>query len=251
MNLGCHAVLFKEKIKTETENTIKLLSSTGFAGSEIGSRFFGTDDKEYLLNILNTYNYQITGMHIGLPIEDWASNGEEAIDKILKVADFMKDMPNKNVMMSTKRFSGSEEELIKAAKNIDVAAKKCKEMGVKLNLHNHIWEFENDGFIFKTLVEYAPNLYLGLDLGWVYAGGFDPIEVVENYADRISYVHLRDIDENKEFVDLGEGIIDYTKLIKALKKTLGEDGWAVVEYEHGEQDINRYIRAYEFLQKFM
>ncbi|GMQ62995.1 sugar phosphate isomerase/epimerase family protein [Vallitalea maricola] len=251
MKLGCHAVLFKEKIKEDTENTIKLLSSTGFKGSEIGSRFFGTDDKKYLLNILDRYNYQVTGMHIGSPLEEWDINSEETTNKILKVAEFVKDMPNKNVIMSTKRFSGTEEQLIKAAKNINNAAIKCQEMGVKLNLHNHIWEFENDGYIFKNLVEYAPNLNLGLDLGWVYASGFNPIEVVENHANRISYVHLRDINENNEFVDLGEGIIDFNKLLKVLRNTLGEDGWAVVEYEHGEQDINRYIRAYNFLEKQM
>ncbi|AEE97429.1 hypothetical protein [Mahella australiensis] len=58
MHLGCHAVLFRDRIKSETENITKGLSETGFEGSEIGSRFFGTDEKQKLLMLLDKYNYQ-------------------------------------------------------------------------------------------------------------------------------------------------------------------------------------------------
>lgn len=251
MKIGCHAVLFREKIKEETEDTIEKLASTGFSGSEIGSRFFGTEDKEELLEILNKHNYQITGMHIGGPLEDWCNLGDEMLGKILSVAEFVKDMPNKNVVMSTKPFEGSKDELVQAAKNIEKAANRCQEMGVALNLHNHAWEFENNALIFNALVKYAPSLKLGLDLGWVYVAGYDPIEIVKEYAHRINYVHLRDANEDKEFVELGEGVFDYSQLMTILKEVLDENGWAVAEYEHGDQDINRYIRAYEFLIQYM
>ena len=72
MRLGCHAVLFREKIKSDTEGIIKGLSETGFQGSEVGSRFFGTEEKEMLLEILDKYNYQLSGMHVGVPLKDWA-----------------------------------------------------------------------------------------------------------------------------------------------------------------------------------
>jgi len=248
MRLGCHAVLFREKIKTDTENIIKGLSETGFEGSEIGSRFFGTEEKGLLLQILKKYNYQMSGMHVGVPLKDWANKEkrEEQKKNVLKVAEFVQDMPNKNVIMSGSDLEdGFDLKII--AEAIEEVAQGCLKLGVRLHYHNHAWEFKDNAKIFKALVEYAPSLYFALDLGWVYAGGFDPIKIVEEHKDRISYVHLRDANENKEFVNLGEGIFDYSKLMEVLKEVLGKDGWAVVEYEEGEQSFERYGKAKVFL----
>lgn len=248
MRLGCHAVLFREKIKSDTEGIIKGLSETGFQGSEVGSRFFGTEEKEMLLGILDKYNYQLSGMHVGVPLKDWADieKREEQKENVLKVAKFVKDMPNKNVIMSG---SDLEEgyDLKTIVEAIEEVAKACLELGVRLHYHNHAWEFKNDAKIFKALVEYAPSLYFALDLGWVHVGGFDPIQIIEKHKDRISYVHLRDADENGEFVDLGEGAFHYSKLMSLLKEVLGEEGWAIVEYEEGEQNFERYNKAKRFL----
>ena len=248
MRLGCHAVLFREKIKNDTENIIKGLSKTGFQGSEIGSRFFGTEDKEMLLGILDKYNYQLSGMHVGVPLKDWINveKREEQKGNVLKVAKFVQDMPNKNVIMSG---SDLEEgyDLKAIAEAIEEVAQACLKMGVKLHYHNHAWEFKDDAKIFKALVEYAPSLYFALDLGWVHVGGFDPIKIIEENRDRISYVHLRDVDENNKFVDLGAGVFYYPKLMSLLKEVLEEEGWAIVEYEEGEQNFERYNKAKIFL----
>lgn len=252
MHLGCHAVLFRDRIKSETENIIKGLAETGFEGSEIGARFFGTDEKEILLKMLDKYNYQLSGMHVGVPLGDWANpeKREEQKRNVLAVAKFVRDMPNKNVIMSGSKLEEGTD-LKAAAEAIEEAARECLKLGVKLNYHNHAWEFEDNAKIFKALVKYAPSLYFALDLGWVYKGGFDPVEVVKQHRGRISYVHLRDPNENKEFVNLGEGIFDYPKLMSLLEEVLGEDGWAIVEYEEGEQDFGRYKRAKAFLDSVL
>lgn len=248
MKFGCHAVLFRERIKSETETVLKGLASTGFKGTEIGSRFFGTDQKQYLVELLDRYGIQMSGMHVGCPLKDWLDKEEECIGKVKAVAEFVKDLPNKNVIMSGSRVEGCH--LKTVAQAIEKAAKVCLDMGVKLNYHNHAWEFENGGIIFNALVEYAPSLNFALDLGWVYVGGYDPIETVKKLAGRVSYVHLRDVKEKggREFVNLGEGIFDYSRLMGTLKEMLDDNGWAVVEYEEGEQDFERYTKARMFLE---
>ncbi|SHE51663.1 sugar phosphate isomerase/epimerase family protein [Alkalibacter saccharofermentans] len=250
MHIGCHAVLFKDRIKTDTEGLIKDLKSTGFEGSEIGSRFFGTEDKAGLIKILDKFKYQMSAMHVVGELNDFCDAEKTRIlrNRIMTVAEFVKDMPNKNIM-----FSGIDQEGIRDFKSmalsIDSIAKECADIGVALNYHNHNWEFEKDRRIFNALADHAPNLKLGFDLGWVYKTGNDPIELVKEYRDRINYVHLRDLNDEKEFVEIGEGIMDFKTLIPLLKEVLDEDGWAVVEYEDGEEDIERYKRAYVYISK--
>lgn len=249
MKLGCHAVLFRERIKSETEYILKGLSETGFQGVEIGSRFFGTEDKQYLTRLLKQYGIQLSGMHVGCPLIEWIEKEDECLRKVISVAEFVKDLPNKNIIMSGSPLEEGDAKAI--ACNIEKAAKKCLDLGVKLNYHNHYYEFENDAKMFKALVEYAPSLRFALDLGWVYKGGFDPIEILQKYASRIGYVHLRDAKsrDGREFVSLGEGIFNFINLKEVLNEVLGEEGWAIVEYEEGEQDFGRYARARKFLEE--
>lgn len=250
MKLGCHAVLFRERIKNETETILKGLAATGFQGLEIGSRFFGTEDKSRLTDLLAQYQLELSGMHVGGVLKEWQDNEEEMAAKVLKVASFLKDMPNRNIVMSGNPFEG-EADLPTIARNIEKVVQKCRDLGVRIHYHNHDWEFANNGAIFNALVEYAPSLYFGFDLGWVYVGGYNPFEIVKTYRSRITYVHLRDPQgAGKEFADLGRGIFDYPKLLKELQPVLA-NGWAVVEYEEGQQDFGRYTHAKAFLDRVM
>jgi inosose dehydratase len=260
MKFGCHAVLFKEKIKTETEVVIKGLAEAGFSGIEIGSRFFGVDDKKGLEEILDKYHMQMSGLHVVGIYNEIIEKPDEFYQRIIKAAEFVVDMPSKNIILSGVpasimkggTFDDSESYDYKViASVIERSAKACLDMGVKLNYHNHDWEFKNNGEIFNALVELAPSLYFGLDLGWVSAGGFDPIETLNKVKEKVVYVHLRDPKEknSKEFLNLGEGCFNYSELLGAVKNVLPEDGWAVVEYETGEESFERYKAAKDFIDR--
>lgn len=248
MKIGCHAVLFRERIKSHTEEILKGIAAAGFQGFEMGARFFGTDDGEYLKGLLEKYGLELAGMHIGCPLKVWAETPDENLQKVLAAARFLRDMPNKNIIMSGSDFSGGNVQ--EAARNIEKAAVRCSETGVRLHYHNHDWEFLNGAGVYKALRAFAPGLYFALDLGWVYKGGCEPISLIRENADRISYLHLRDPKEKsgREFPELGEGLFDYAKLMKAAEEVLGKEGWAVVEYETGPEDPGRYAKARKFLE---
>lgn len=261
MKLGCHAVLFKEKILTQTETCFSQIQQTGFAGAEIGSRFFGTEKKEYLQAMLHEYGLNMSGMHSSILLSEAADHGEEAFAGVLKVIDFVKNMPYKNVIMTGMHKLPEDEKadvrltdetfVRKAAEELNKLALIAKRQGVKLHYHNHSWEFDNDALIFHSLGKYAPDLYFALDTGWAYSSGYDPVELMNQYPDRIHYVHLRDYSlEKGEYVDLGKGDMDYIKLMNKLKEIMLPEDWAVVEYETGEEDYTRYVRAFEYLSEF-
>lgn len=254
MKLGCHAVLFKEQIKTNTDSILSEFASMGADGFEMGSRFFGTEEKSSLQKKLEQHNIQLSAMHVGAPLVSWENDYNVNMQNTLKVADFMKDMRNKNVLMSGNRKKFRPDANFKAiAMHIEETAKRCLDIGVTLNYHNHDIEFANNGEVYKYLAEYAPSLHFAFDLGWVYVGGYDPFKVLDEQKDRIQYLHLRDPISvgNFDFADLGKGIFDMKKIVMAANTVLGKDDWCVVEYEKGDVNMERYRSAMTFVKSVL
>jgi len=250
MKIGAHAVLFKERIASETKYILSAMANAGYEGVEMGSRFFGLDDKSRLTEILDSCGITLAGLHVGASFSELIANRDNVMQKVMDAANFLKDMSCRNIIFSGMGSDGVD--IKEAAIFINELSLRCAELGVSLNYHNHAHEFENNMDIINILTNTAPSLGLCVDLGWVYAAGCDPESVLMAFKERISYVHLRDVmhQEKSGFTELGEGYIDYPALMKAVKDTVGNSGWAIVEYEDGAQDINRYTKARKFLRSF-
>jgi len=248
LKIGAHCVLFRERITTETTEILTGLAKAGYEGFEMGARFFGVDDKAKLTYALDKSGIELSGLHFGAPFGEFVTNKDTVSQNLLNAAKFLQGLPNKNIIMSSSGFD--EVDNIEAAKNINDMALRCGEFGVTINYHNHAGEFENNMAVFKTLVDNAPALKFALDLGWIYAAGLDPAAIVKQYRSKVDYVHLRDTKNRSRegFTEMGEGIFNYPSLMPVLQDALGDNGWAVVEYEDGEQDIQRYIHARAFLR---
>jgi inosose dehydratase len=111
--------------------------------------------------------------------------------------------------------------------------------GLRPVLHPHAGthvEFEDEA---EPLLE---AMELCLDTGhWLYAGQ-DPVRAYERWADRIPYLHLKDLDRGRcagdfwssvragAFRPLGDGDLDVASFFAALERH-GFSGWAVVEQD--------------------
>jgi len=254
--MGCHAVLFGEKIKSETSTVLENLAKTGFAGIEAGFRFIG-DDLPRVVAEIEKQGLLFAGFHAGGKFAEFLANPGNAENMLTGIADKLlqvpqKIMPYKNIVMSS-NFEGISEtgDFKKAAANLNDIAKKIRAKGVTINYHNHSHEFENNGEIYKILLEKVPEMNFGFDLGWVEAGGGNIETVLKESKGRVKYVHLRDMKEpgSKEFADLGNGVTNLPKVLSLAKEVINNEGWIVVEYETGEKDYTRYNRAREYLKK--
>ena len=146
MKLGCHCVLFRERIATETEFVLTNMAATGFQGVEMGARFFGTERKDELKAALEKAGIELAALHVGVPMDVWQNEPEKAIETVLQAARFIVDFPNKNLTLSASPCDNLEQ--VVAAMN--KAAIACREMGVRLNYHNHAAEFNvNDAAMYK------------------------------------------------------------------------------------------------------
>ena len=80
------------------------------------------------------------------------------------------------------------------AKQADEYACQLKEHGIDLYYHNHHFEFSrHDGkFLMDIIKENTKYLGFELDIHWIYRGGMDPVEFINQYAGRIRLLHLKD-----------------------------------------------------------
>ncbi|MFE4078711.1 sugar phosphate isomerase/epimerase family protein [Paenarthrobacter sp. YIM B13468] len=77
----------------------------------------------------------------------------------------------------------------------------------------------------------ASSIGLCADVAHLAAGGGDPIRIIERYADRLSYVHLKNyLAASGTFVPLAEGDLDIHAILSAIT-TLGYSDWIGVELD--------------------
>ena len=280
MRLGGHCVLYGPEIAADPSAVIGRLRAAGAEGCEIGQRFFGVDRREELCGVLAGQQIELAGMHCnGLKLIDLVNAPEQSETALRSVAEFLAPMPNKNIiatggvdmagdMMERPIRDGAPEpelhdpeKVALAARNLNEIVKRIKqEYGVQVHYHNHSWEFADNGLIWFTLAEQAPDLMFALDTGWAAVSGYDPVELLEKYPGRFQYVHLRDYKKVADpgaqpfkqvhtgYVDLGSGDMGYPRLMRALNRVLGPEDWAVVEYELGNFDQQSYTKAISYLR---
>lgn len=89
--------------------------------------------------------------------------------------------------------------------------------GITLLYHNHAPEFAvmNGKLVIDRLAEALdPNIFFEHDVFFARQQGCDVCEYLRTHADRIRTVHLKQIDEKGNNVDLPDGIIDMAEVIR-------------------------------------
>jgi inosose dehydratase len=122
--------------------------------------------------------------------------------------------------------------------------------GLAVAVHPHVGtyiEFEDE--VDRLLGALSPDLVgLCLDTGHTTYAGIDPVQLLDRYAGRLAYVHLKDVDvtrleraraDGQSFLEavtagifrpLGEGSVDFPAVAARLEH-VGYSDWATVEQD--------------------
>ena len=119
-------------------------------------------------------------------------------------------------------------------KLVEKFARRTQSFGIMSNLHNHYntWVmYENE--IDNILQNLGPDLIqMAPDTAHLMSGHCDPVKVIEKYAKRVNFIHLKDIKDPQaesaglasagmevytNFLELGKGSIDFRKIFDILK----------------------------------
>jgi len=132
----------------------------------------------------------------------------------------------------------------------DICRMARDEFGLVTSIHAHAAcyvEFEAE--LERLLADVAPDLLsLCVDTGHSIYAGFDPVALTRRHGDRVSYVHVKDLDPavhrrviadkigfydacaQNVFCPLGQGAVDFDGFKDALTE-IGFKGWLTVEQD--------------------
>ncbi|HEX2534038.1 MAG TPA: sugar phosphate isomerase/epimerase [Chitinophagaceae bacterium] len=135
----------------------------------------------------------------------------------------------------------TEEELDAQADCLKEVLRICSGRGIQPNLHNHTYELRDGMHDLNGTLSRVPGLKLGPDLNWLVRGGVDPVSFLDQYGDRIVYLHLRDQHADGKWTEaLGEGVTDFRAIAAALQR-IHFNGWAAVELAY-DAPVTRPVR---------
>ena len=134
---------------------------------------------------------------------------------------------------------------------LNQAGELCRDAGVQFGYHNHDWEFkEVEGVVPFDLMlqELSPDVMsMQLDVYWVTKGGRDPVEYFRSHPGRFPSCHLKDIDADGDFADVGYGLIDFPKVVSAALAS-GTD-YYFVERDGPPEPLQTAIKAHAYLKE--
>ncbi len=119
---------------------------------------------------------------------------------------------------------------------LPLVEKHVKENDIKLAIHNHgpgDEVYPTPATVYDKIVNLDKRIGLCIDIGHVVRLGMNPIEAIKKYGHRMYDMHLKDVDgtvAKSESIQIGRGVIDIPKLMKALKD-INYQGVMSIEYE--------------------
>lgn len=231
MELGLQLYSLRDYMTDDFKGLLKKVKQAGFDGAEFAG--FHDIPADEMKKTLDEIGLKSAGTHTPFP---------EIRDHLDEVIAYNKTIGTRYIIIPHYTYNTVEDvkEVIRVAK---IAGPKVKAAGMDFLYHNHDTEFlmKFDG---KTIMEMfleelsADEMNFELDLFWVRYAGLDPLEVMEQYGDRLVTVHLKDMNnfEEKKMTEVGTGCIDVAGILAGCAKR----GFPWVIVEQDEIYIDRY-----------
>ena len=212
------------------------MKELGFQGFETNIRFVQTqlERVKEARSDLDAIGLEFIGAHTSLP--DYEKVGmDKAADQVSKLAGQARQFGARALVCSFRGLSPAGEftgeALDRKAKMLELAARRCGDVGLTLAYHNHQPEFRNHGAEEIALLRRTdPKLvFVMMDIGHAWLADPDAISVFASNPARAYGLHVRDF-RNKVSVPLGQGEFPLRELAQAIRTT-GWSGWLVDEEE--------------------
>lgn len=233
----------KDNHRWEFEQALKEAADLGYVAVENFSfiRDYFDNDAGAVNELLKKYNLEMANLYLHFS-DDEELDRQKAKDTI----KFMKEigatfMNLQAVMWHDEPYERPTDEAIvkNYARRSEEVGAWCREAGIVACFHPHanthvFAEKELDIMMANTTPE---NVSLCLDTAHTHIAGMDVVKAFEKYADRLAYVHFKDVDPDlnlapmKRFKPLGDGVVDFKGVYDVLKKA-GYNGVICVELDN-------------------
>lgn len=213
---------------------IAAIAEAGFSGIEIfdGNLLQSTATRTQLLQLLDANRLDLVGVYSGghFIYADAHADERARFDRSIAAAaecGARHFILGGGAVRSTGR---RDEDYAVMAELLDEVAERASAAGLIPTYHPHLGSLAETPDQIDALLA-ASSIQLCADVAHLAAGGGDPAAIIDRYADRLGYVHLKDYDPRTGgFVPLGEGVIDVDRVIEAVVRS-GYADWVGVELD--------------------
>jgi inosose dehydratase len=238
VQFGYHAITWGGK----DLQAIEEIAAGGFKGIQLRANLvpeYG-DKPNAIKDILAKHKLTFVALSSGNVLIDPARE-KETIDMHVKHATFVKNAGGMFLQVTDERPKDravTKEDYARMGKLLTEIGKRCNDLGVKLGYHNHMGNLgEKPEEVEAVLAASDPKaVTLELDIAHYTQGGGDPVAAVKKYADRLGFLHFKDVKDAPgekrpyKFVELGQGRVNVTGVVDALK-AVGFRGWGIIELD--------------------
>jgi inosose dehydratase len=225
----------------------------GFTATEFGSPGFLPDGPEEKAAVLERHGLTAVGSFLDVVLHDRDRDPLPVVRGVLE--GYQASGAGTIVLAAATGANGfdavkpvlDEAEWATLFDNLQRARALAAEFGVTAALHPHVGTMvETAAEVSKVLTE--SDTPFCLDTGHLIIGGTDPVQFARDNPERISHVHLKDVDlsvaekvtggamsfhdgcRDGLFVPLGRGDVDVPAIVQSLA-SVGYDGWYVLEQD--------------------
>ncbi|MEA2420756.1 MAG: inosose dehydratase [Thermoleophilaceae bacterium] len=222
----------------DTLNSLGRIAHAGYGGVELfdGNLLEFEDDAGALQSTLEQHELALIGVYSGANFIFGDVLGEE-LWRIRRAAELGRRFGAEQLVVgggAQRTQPASDEDYARLAAALDQVADIAEEHGLVATYHPHLSTIvegpdQVDRVFERTGIGFCP------DLGHLVAAGGDAVDLVTRYADRIPYIHFKDVTADGAFVPLGEGVVDFPGVVEALRSAR-YDGWVTVELDGYDGD---------------
>ncbi|PYX79643.1 MAG: xylose isomerase [Acidobacteria bacterium] len=222
---------------------IEDIAALGFSGIQLRSNLLSEfPNPTDVRNLLEQHHLTMVALSSGgVRIE--GSDDTSEIDRHVQNAKYTHSAGGLYLQVTDKKPKGSVNNgYKKLGRLLTEIGKRSADLGVRLGYHNHMGSMGQSPEEVDRVLDAADPRYvkLELDIAHYLQGGGDPAKAIQQYHDRLLFLHIKDVEStpNRDsadgngfrFVELGRGRVDLPAVFKALQDVRYR-GWAVVELD--------------------
>ncbi|WP_105033748.1 sugar phosphate isomerase/epimerase family protein [Cryobacterium aureum] len=236
----------------DVHHTIEAIAAAGYTGIELfdGNLLPFEESIDSFVSAVHANGLEIAGVYTGGQFiysdaqEDELARFDRSI-RLAALAGARHYVIGGGAVRSTGRRAQDYET---AGAFLDTVAERAQAAGLIPSYHPHLGSIAQAPDQIDALFA-ATSIGLCADVAHIAAGGGDPIAVIRKYADRLAYVHLKDLDhQTNAFLPLGAGDLDLNAIIAEIVDA-GYHDWITVELDGYEGDEDEAAkRSLTFLQ---
>ncbi|MEX2402186.1 MAG: sugar phosphate isomerase/epimerase [Rhodothermales bacterium] len=243
----------KDQLSEDWDGTMARVREIGYSGMEMCSpRSYG---QFAFLKDVSGRDLRARIENAGLFCKTCHMSAREVVDfeELYGTIEYAKDLGLENITMSSAGLGGDAtlDDWKEYADKSNQAGEVIKGAGLQLVYHNHQIDPVMDGIpLYDRLMSMfdADLVKMQFQLASI-RGGYDIVEYLDKYAGRYISLHMHDWDPDAETIaPLGDGIIDWKRLVRtAMKSNIPDHGW-IVEIET-DAPFEGLVRSYDYFSK--